>query len=161
MRSCIVVEQNNSKGELVQSFWFSRLVKRGTGLRVNLVSCKSPDCCPVLQEVCQKGTVLVEEEIRHNLSCTCMDDLGISRCWWVLIIPFETCSKYWHRESSPVTIRARNLFTSLAVALHMIKTVGYSTCFLSWLKTVSDPFGHTSRHFTYSVNMVWTIRTRP
>ena len=72
MRPCIVVEQKDQTGELAWSFRFERLAKCGQGLRVTL----GIHCCPALQEVYQKRTILVKEERQHNLSCTCVDDLG-------------------------------------------------------------------------------------
>ena len=51
MRPCIVVEQNEPTGELAWLFRFDRLVKGNQGLRVMLGS----HCCPMLQEVYQKG----------------------------------------------------------------------------------------------------------
>ena len=50
--------------ELAWPFRFDRLVKGGQGLRVML----GIHCCPVLQEVYQKGAILVKEECQHNLS---------------------------------------------------------------------------------------------
>ena len=71
------MEQNDPTGELAWSFRFDRLPKGGQGLRVML----GIHCCPALQEVYQKQAVLVvKEEDQHNLSCTCVDDLGFF-CW--------------------------------------------------------------------------------
>ena len=51
MRSCIVVEKNDPTGGLACSFRFDRLAKGGQGLRVT----QGIHCCPMLQEVYQKG----------------------------------------------------------------------------------------------------------
>ena len=59
-------------GELAWSFRFDHLMKGGQGLQVTL----GVHCCPVLQEVCKKGAVLIKEECQHKLSCTCVDGLG-------------------------------------------------------------------------------------
>ena len=61
MRPCTVVEQNDPTSELGWSFRFDRLAKGGQGLRVTLG-------IPALQEVYQKGAILVKEERQHNLS---------------------------------------------------------------------------------------------
>ena len=62
MRPCIVVEQNDPKGELAWSFRFDRLVKGAQGLQVTLLSCTAGSL--------SEGAVLVKEECQHNLSCT-------------------------------------------------------------------------------------------
>ena len=67
MRPCIVMEQNGLMGELAWLFLFDRLVKGGQGLRVTL----GIHCCPVLQEVYQKGAILVKEERQHNFQHLC------------------------------------------------------------------------------------------
>ena len=94
------------------SFRFDRLAKGGQGLRVTL----GIHCCPALQEVYQKGAVLIKEERQHNLSCTCVDGLGffgdVGPGWfhWKLC-RFDSGSKWWHQDSSPDT---RKSFPSLA-----------------------------------------------
>ena len=63
MRPYFVLEQNDPTGELANG---------GQGLRVTL----GIHCCPALQEVYQKGAVLVKDERQQNLSYTCVDGLG-------------------------------------------------------------------------------------
>ena len=53
-------------GELAWSFQFDCLVNGGQGLRVIL----GIHCYPALQEVNQKGAILVKEERQHKLSYT-------------------------------------------------------------------------------------------
>lgn len=72
MRLTIFIEQNDPTGELTWKFQFDRMVKARQGLRITL----DIHCCPMLQEVDQKGAVLVKGEREHNLSCACVDGLG-------------------------------------------------------------------------------------
>ena len=72
MRPYIVVKQNDPTGEFGWLFRFDRLAKGDQGLQVTL----GIHYCPMLQEIYQKGAVLVKEERQHNLSCSCVDGLG-------------------------------------------------------------------------------------
>ena len=97
-RPCIVVEQNDPTGELAWLFRFDCLANGGQDLRIMLCI----HCCPTLQEIYEKGAILVKEESQHNLSCTCVDSLGFFWWWWPWMLPLVTLSfRFWFEVMIP------------------------------------------------------------
>ena len=85
----------------------------------------------MLQEVYQKGAILVKEEYQHNLSCTCVDSFGFFWWWWSWMLPVETLSCwFWFEVMTPRLISSyhscQELILFPGIALQMINTVGGS-----------------------------------
>ena len=112
MRACIVVEQNDPKGEL-GLFRFDRLAKDDQG-------------CLALQEVYQQGAVLDKEDRQHKRSCTCVDSLEFSM---VIIL-----------DASTGDFVVSSLVRSDDIKTHVQPPLGPGTHSLPWHSAADDQY---------------------